>query len=71
MFLLFSGFIDLVSVREIGKGKFKESKPRKSFVITSRFENIGLGLVFIFIFTFFVCSVSVCFLRKCRGRKEN
>ena len=66
MFLLFSGFIDLVSVREIGKGKFKESKPRKSFVITSRFENIGLGLAFIFL-----CSVSVCFLRKCRGRKEN
>ena len=65
MFLLFSGFIDLISVREIGKGKFKESKPRKSFVITSRFENIGLGLVFI------LCSVSVCFLRKCRGRKEN
>ena len=70
MFLLFSGFIDLVSVREIGKGKFKESKPRKSFLITSRVENIGLGLVFIFIFIF-LCSVSVCFLRKCRGRKEN
>jgi len=30
-----------------------------------RFENTGLGP------SLFWCSVSVCFPRKCRGRKEN